>query len=41
MNRFNICKLRNWINIKNLNWSVLSSNPTAIYLLETNLDKIN
>ena len=34
-------KLRNWININNLDWSFLSGNPNAIDLLEKNQDKID
>ena len=36
-----IYKLRDWINIDNLNWNDLSFNPNAIPLLEKNMDKIN
>jgi len=31
-----IWKLRDWINILNLNWKELSSNPNAIDLLKKN-----
>ena len=34
-------KLRDWINIDNLDWSYLSLNPNAIHLLEKNQDKID
>ncbi len=34
-------KLLDWININNLNWSMLSLNPNAIYLLEENIDNMN
>ena len=34
-------KLRNWINIDNLDWLYLSLNPNAIDLLEKNQDKID
>ena len=34
-------KLLNWIDINKLRWSVLSSNPNAIHLLEANQDKID
>ena len=33
-------KLKDWINIENINWECLSMNPNAIHLLEKNLDKI-
>ena len=36
-----IYKLRDWINIDNIDWKGLSENPNAIDLLEKNLDKIN
>ncbi len=34
-------KLRDWIDINKLDWWGLSSNPNALYLLESNLNKIN
>ena len=34
-----LCKLRDWIPIKKLSWTSLSTNPNAIHLLEQN--KIN
>jgi hypothetical protein len=34
-------KLRDWINIKDIDWDSISLNHNAIYLLENNLDKIN
>ena len=34
-------KLRNWININNIHWNMLSCNPNAIHLLEKNVDKIH
>ena len=33
-------KLRDWIDIKKLNWFYLSRNKNAIHLLEANPDKI-
>jgi hypothetical protein len=33
--------LKDWVNIDNLNWHGLSTNPKAIQLLELNYDKIN
>jgi hypothetical protein len=33
--------LLDWININELNWSGLSSNPDAVYLLEQFSDKID
>jgi len=36
-----IYKLREWVNIKNINWNSLSENPNAIELLKKNKDKIN
>jgi len=38
---FEIYKLRDWINIDQINWHSLSYNPNAIHLLEQNMDKIN
>ena len=34
-------KLRDWIDIKKINWLNLSANPNAIELLKKNKDKIN
>jgi hypothetical protein len=34
-------KLRDWIDIKKLNWEYLSKNPNAIELLKENYNKIN
>ena len=34
-------KLKYWINIKNIDWRILSQNPNAISLLEQNMDKID
>ena len=34
-------KLKNWINIQNLDWSYLSNNINSIELLKKNPDKIN
>jgi uncharacterized protein YlzI (FlbEa/FlbD family) len=34
-------KLRDWIDIKKLNWDLLSKNPNAIELLKENQDKID
>jgi len=34
-------KLRDWINIDNLNWEGLSTNPNAIDLLKENQEKID
>ena len=34
-------KLRDWIDIDQINWFTLSQNPNAIHLLENNLDKVN
>ena len=34
-------KLRDWVDIDNLNWSQLSLNLNAIELLKENQDKIN
>ena len=36
-----IWKLRDWIDLEKLDWSLLSSNPNAMELLETNQDKIH
>ena len=36
-----IYKLKDWININQLNWNSLSENSNAIHLLEQNPDKIN
>ena len=32
---------KDFVDIKNISWSYLSSNPNAIHLFEKNLDKIN
>jgi hypothetical protein len=34
-------KLRDWVDINKINWTILSSNPNAISTLEKNIDKIN
>jgi hypothetical protein len=34
-------KLKNWIDIENLDWRGLSGNPNAISLLEKKQDKID
>ncbi len=34
-------KLRDWIDIKKLNWTLLSSNLNTIDLLKENINKIN
>ena len=34
-------KLRDWVDEKKLNWSLLPRNPNAIHILEKNLDKVN
>ena len=34
-------KLRDWIDVDNIDWVCLSSNPNALHLLEKNLDKIH
>jgi hypothetical protein len=34
-------KLRDWVDINKINWSLLSKNPNAIELLKENQDKIN
>ena len=34
-------KLRSWIDIDKLNWNFITSNPNAMYLLESNPDKID
>lgn len=34
-------KLKEWFNIKNIDWQNLSRNPNAILLLEQNPDKIS
>ena len=34
-------KLRDWIPLDKLNWSMLSRNPNAIHILEKNLDKVD
>ena len=36
-----VWKLRNWIDIKKLDWHSLSFNPNAIEILEKNEDKID
>ena len=36
-----IYKLRDWIEITNLDWDCLSGNPNAIFLLEQNKGLIN
>ena len=33
--------LLDWIDVHKINWSLLSSNPNAMTLLEQNQDKIN
>ena len=33
-------KLRDWVDIDQIDWGDLSYNPNAIHLLERNLDKI-
>ena len=35
-----LCKLRDWISMERLDWTILSSNPNACRLLEQNPDKI-
>ena len=35
-----LMKLREWVQIDNLDWEGLSRNPNAIQLLEKNLDKV-
>ena len=34
-------KLREWIPLNKMKWKPLSQNPSAIHLLEQNLDKVN
>jgi hypothetical protein len=34
-------KLHDWIDIKKINWSLLSFNPNAISLLKQNKNKLN
>ena len=34
-------KLYFWVNKNKINWEYLSYNPSAIYLLEQNIDKID
>ena len=34
-------KLRDWVDIRTLNWNHLSKNPNAIELLKENQNKIN
>ena len=34
-------KLKDWININKINWSILSFNPNAIELLTNNQNKID
>jgi hypothetical protein len=41
LNNFVKYKLLDWIPIEKLDWSKLSENPNAIYLLEANKDKID
>jgi len=36
-----IYKLINWIDIDKIDWTILSKNINAMYLLENNLDKVN
>jgi len=38
---WNYLKLRDWISLNTLDWSLLSANPNAIKLLEANLDKVS
>jgi hypothetical protein len=33
-------KLKEWFDIKNIDWQNLTLNPNAIHLLEKNIDKI-
>ena len=40
-NNNNIYKLRNWININNINWYNMSLNPHVISLLEENINNID
>ena len=40
-NKIRIYIIKNWIDINNINWNILSKNPNAIQLLEKNIDKIN
>jgi hypothetical protein len=38
---YSVYKLRPWVNVDKLNWTVLSANPNAISLLERNPEKID
>ena len=41
INNVKYIKLRDWIPLDKLNWSMLSSNPNAIHIIEKNLDKVD